>query len=107
MKDSIGLMVLAIDSGPDVGKRDCFDLVGTPLRSESRYDGAIEGTSMAIAGGSSVLVDIATEGIRVGISVSALIVSSIVRPVGIRVTGDVGVPDGEADSTRVGMPVDD
>ena len=56
---------------------------------------------MATAGGTSVLIDIATEGIRVGISVSALIVSSIGRPVSI------GFPDGEADSTRVGMPVED
>ena len=100
-------MVLAIDSGPDVGERDCFDLVGTPLRSESRYDGTIVGTSMAIAGGTSVLVDIATEGIRVGISVSAFIVSSIGRRVSIGVTIVVGVPEGEADSIRVGMPVED
>ena len=55
MKEFMGL---AIDSGPDVGKCDCFDLVGIPLRS----DGAIEGTNVTNARGISALVYVAIEG---------------------------------------------
>ena len=58
MKEFMGLMVLEIDSRPDVGKRDCFNLVGIPLRS----DGTIEGTNVTNARGISALVDIAIEG---------------------------------------------